>query len=118
MDLSPKEKIYRRKGKSVRVPKAVRIGTKRKTENRPLQCKKCGKFFSSLGEINRHYTSRSDHTRATPKPKKVPIKEFREFSKEQQQQAIVVANLLFDKNEFRRRMREIIQRRFGNGRYR
>lgn len=117
MPSQKKSEITRKYGKAAkrnkRIPKSIRVGAKRSSVKNQFQCKKCGKFFPGLKEINLHYSA-ANHQRAKPKRKSIYVREFHEFSKEQQQQAVAIANALFDKRRFQEEMKKRIREKFGD----
>ena len=97
-----------------RVSKRVREGTKRWSQKRPFRCQKCGKWFASLKEVNLHYSARTDHKRKTPRRRGAVLKPFHEFSKEKQQKAIEIVNILDNPRKFQmeiqKKMDEYVKR--------
>lgn len=107
------KKHYRSKRSGARVSKKIFLGNSRKTAVNKFRCSRCGKYFSSISEVNKHYSARG-HTKAKPKRKKIVVKQFHEFSPEQQERAVLIANLISDKRAFQAKIREALEK-FKNG---
>lgn len=94
-------------GKS-KQPKRITEGRKHKSKHARLQCKECGGWFESLGQINRHYSA-VGHKRTRKPPK--GIKFSKNISTEQFEKALAMIELLENPREFRKKLREVLERK-------
>lgn len=118
-----RQKTSRRYGTGVRkgqrVPQAIYSGKKRPPRvERPKKCKVCGRWFKTLQELNLHYTARSDHIRKRPEKKvtSIALKQFQDFTEEQRQFTLTLANILYDKQRFKKEMISLVRSRLNAGR--
>lgn len=97
------------RGKSRKPSKKIREGTLRKSKGRPLRCKVCGRFFANLGEMNKHYSA-AGHKKKKHPPKNLKF-DSSKYSAEDFQQALALLEMLKNPLEFRKRIREHLEKR-------
>lgn len=96
-------------GKSYRrMPKRVTEGLANRSKKANLQCKVCGRYFDSLGNMNIHYSA-AGHTREKHPPKSLKWK-VNSVDPEKLQKAIAFLEILEDPVKFKEKLKESLQK--------
>lgn len=92
------------RGKS-KQPKRILEGRRNKSKHARLQCKECGGWFESLGQVNQHYNA-AGHKKKRKPPKKIRF--AKDYTQSELELTEALIELLKDPVEFRRKVREKI----------
>ena len=104
-----KSKNQKRKAsKSGGKTKRILEGRQHKSKLAKLKCGVCGKYFETLGQVNKHYSA-AGHKRKVKPPKRVKFS--KDISQQELDQALAFIELLKNPMAFREKIREHLEKK-------